>query len=361
MRTKKNSIQLEAQKTIQMIKRANDQIIALGYHCGFMNEAINIIQEKFDAIRNISSEQKEIVNEAKKIKNDWNKKVSKLIEEKEKLENIGKTSGTAGVLLGSSIATMGPTAAMGIATTFGVASTQTAISTLSGAAATKAALAWLGGGALASGGGGIAAGEALLAMAGPIGWSIAGVAFLAGGIIFILNRRDRKQLVKVYLLINERDQRKYDLACTEINERIKALVERRETLIKGAVRIAAYGDDYNEMSEAQKNDLGALFNCMKTAVEIIVKPIDSLIPKFDENKFEDLSKQCAEMQSVKVAKKFIIYIVNLLNGIDLSEAEWKNFAKSLKKNKDLLKNMEVDKVCINDTTINLAKKISDRL
>ena len=52
----------------------------------------------------------------------------------------------------------------GIATTFGVASTGTAISTLSGAAATNAALAWLGGGALAAGGGGMAAGEAFLTL-----------------------------------------------------------------------------------------------------------------------------------------------------------------------------------------------------
>ena len=35
-------------------------------------------------------------------------------------------------------------------------------------------MAWLGGGALAAGGGGVAAGNALLALAGPIGWGIAG-------------------------------------------------------------------------------------------------------------------------------------------------------------------------------------------
>lgn len=68
---------------------------------------------------------------------------------------------------------MGPTAAMGIATTFGVKSTGTAISTLSGAAATNAALAWLGGGALAAGG--MSAGNAFLALAGPVGRTIAGV------------------------------------------------------------------------------------------------------------------------------------------------------------------------------------------
>ena len=56
----------------------------------------------------------------------------------------------AGVGAGVAVVALGHTAAMGIATTFGVASTGTAISTLSGAAATNAALAWLGGGALAA-------------------------------------------------------------------------------------------------------------------------------------------------------------------------------------------------------------------
>lgn len=90
----------------------------------------------------------------------------------------------AGLAAGASVAFMAPTAAMWIATTFGTASTGAAISTLSGAAATNAALAWLGGGALASGGGGMVAGNALLAMAGPIGWTIAGATLLTSIVLF---------------------------------------------------------------------------------------------------------------------------------------------------------------------------------
>lgn len=86
--------------------------------------------------------------------------------------------GVGGVVAGTAIATMGSTAAMAIATTFGTASTGVAISSLGGIAATNAALAWLGGGAIAAGGAGMAGGSALLALAGPIGWSIAGVAAL---------------------------------------------------------------------------------------------------------------------------------------------------------------------------------------
>lgn len=87
----------------------------------------------------------------------------------------------AGATIGTAVSTLGPTAAMAIATTFGTAATGTAISTLSGVAATNAALAWLGGGALAIGGGGMAAGSALLALAGPIGIVIGG-GVAAGGI-----------------------------------------------------------------------------------------------------------------------------------------------------------------------------------
>lgn len=52
--------------------------------------------------------------------------------------------------------------AWALVTTFGTASTGTAIASLSGAAATNAALAVLGGGTLAAGGGGVAAGTAVL-------------------------------------------------------------------------------------------------------------------------------------------------------------------------------------------------------
>ena len=97
--------------------------------------------------------------------------------ERENLKNGAKGMGM-GVAIGGAVAGLAPSTALWIATTFGTASTGTAISALSGAAATNAALAWLGGGALASGGAGMVAGQALLALAGPIGWSIA-----AGGVL----------------------------------------------------------------------------------------------------------------------------------------------------------------------------------
>ena len=65
------------------------------------------------------------------------------------------------------VASMAPTTLMSIATTFGTASTGTAISTLSGCVAQKAALVWIGRmfAGFAAEGAGMAAGQAFLALA----------------------------------------------------------------------------------------------------------------------------------------------------------------------------------------------------
>ena len=102
----------------------------------------------------------------------------------------------AGVTAGGAVAAAAPTVAMSIATTFGTASTGTAISTLSGAAAQKAALAWIGrmtGGLATKGvitGAGMSSGQAFLALAGPVGWGIS-AAFTAASLVS-LNGRNKK-------------------------------------------------------------------------------------------------------------------------------------------------------------------------
>ena len=108
--------------------------------------------------------------------------VQRIETEAHRSETVGGAAGVTGTAAGVGVATLGPSAAMAVATTFGTASTGTAISTLSGAAAANAALAWLGGGAIAAGGGGMAAGKALLVLAGPVGWTIGGVALAGSGI-----------------------------------------------------------------------------------------------------------------------------------------------------------------------------------
>ena len=241
---------------------------------------------------------------------------------------------------------MGPTVAMGVATTFGVASTGTAISTLSGAAATNAALAWLGGGALAAGGGGMAAGNAFLALAGPVGWAIAGVALLTSGIFFWKTKSDQKHIEDVFTIISERDVKSYNLAIVELNERITRIVDESGKLNEAKTKIESFGFDYNKMSEEQQYELGAYVNLMSSSTQLLVNPIKGIQPKYTETDYNDFfaSKgRNAQDELCKDHKSLIISLANFLYKIDLNDRDKKLLWKSLRKNKNLLKSMDVSK------------------
>jgi len=181
----------------------------------------------------------------------------------------------AGIAAGASVAFMGPVAAMWVATTFGTASTGTAISTLSGAAATKAALAWLGGGALSAGGGGVAAGNALLAMAGPIGWTIAGATLLTSILLFTtkkakLNKQKNEEIEAVKN--NTERVKEADAQITQILAETTAV--RTGLNDSYAKCLALFGKDYSTFSDDQKRSLGALVNQAKTLSALFGKTIN---------------------------------------------------------------------------------------
>lgn len=180
----------------------------------------------------------------------------------------------AGIAAGASVAFMAPTAAMWIATTFGTASTGTAISALSGAAATNAALAWLGGGALTAGGGGMAAGSALLAMAGPIGWSIAGATLLTSILLFTakktkLNKQKNEEIESV-----KRNIEKVREMDAQIGELFQETVAARKGLNDSYTQcIGMFGKNYKKFNAEQKKSLGALVNLTKTLSAMLDKTI----------------------------------------------------------------------------------------
>lgn len=194
---------------------------------------------------------------------------------KQEYENAkkGAVGAAAGVGAGGAIAAMGPTAAMWVATTFGTASTGTAISALSGAAATSAALAWLGGGVAA---GGMAAGNALLALAGPIGWGIAGASLVAT--FFITRNKNKKieaekqeTISKIKRAISSAKACRGKIA--DLRGRISDL---RYKLIhaESQLREDVYGADYMSLSEDAKLALGALVNNTLSLSELLNKTID---------------------------------------------------------------------------------------
>ncbi|GAB3447168.1 hypothetical protein [Insolitispirillum peregrinum] len=186
------------------------------------------------------------------------------------------TGAATGIATGVGVATFAPNAAMAIATTFGTTSTGTAISTLSGAAATNAALAWLGGGALASGGGGMAAGEAFLALAGPVGWAIGGTALMAAG-LFI---RSRNGEIAEDAAVETKKIQTHIAALSAAKLEVKRLFNLTERHVDGVTVLLAQlkeraPGNYIEFSTVQKEWLGALINHVHSLSELLNKKVQA--------------------------------------------------------------------------------------
>ncbi len=197
---------------------------------------------------------------------------------KEQERALKKSAGNAaaGVAAGAGVAGLAPTAAMWVATTFGTASTGTAISALSGAAATNAALAWLGGGALAAGGGGMIAGQALLALAGPIGWGFAGASLLTSIILFWRRK------------VNAQESKKDEIVriknCTEALSEVKGKMDKlmietssiRENLHQQIGQCKhLHGGDYTSFKQEDQIRLGALVNNVKSLSVLLNTTIEA--------------------------------------------------------------------------------------
>jgi hypothetical protein len=198
----------------------------------------------------------------------------KKAEAQAKRKAKGSAAGASLGALGVAVATMGPTVAMGVATTFGVASTGTTIASLSGAAATSAALAWLGGGTLVAGGGGMAAGTALLALAGPVGWTIAGGAALVsigvGAAAAVKNKRAARDLNKERLEV-EAAIRRFDQTTAEVDALLELTVTQMEQVAGLSSEVPTA--DYQAFSDDEKRLAAALVNANLALAHLINKEI----------------------------------------------------------------------------------------
>ena len=184
-------------------------------------------------------------------------------------------SAGGGIAAGAAVANMAPSAAIWIATTFGTASTGTAISTLSGAAASQAALAWLGGGAIAAGGAGTAGGSALLALAGPIGWGIAGATLLTSIILFARKSFRLKAQKHEELL----DIKRNTAEVRSMGDKIEVLMQKTadiRTRLNDGFQQAMYlfGCDYTILGGDDKARLGALVNNSKSLGALMTEALD---------------------------------------------------------------------------------------
>lgn len=195
----KNKAEKKLKKAINKYEKVTDELNSVGekVHETKSQDAVGLITEIEQYLEQLSGVPKEFeknINSFESVKLNYVKEYQDLRKEHDfdPVKHIGKGSGA---LAAGALASFGPTALMSIATTFGTASTGTAISTLSGAAATNAAAAWLGGGAVAAGGGGMGVGGAVLAATGPVGWGAAGVLMLGCA---VKTSNDNSQAVTKY-------------------------------------------------------------------------------------------------------------------------------------------------------------------
>ena len=357
MNKKKSKLKIAQEQVEKSIKETNKKISELGENTSRIYEELNSLQQLFDAIRNMPNEKRLEYESLKKIRLSWKQQADKIESDYKNaaVKNAGK--GAAGVGTGVAIAALGPTAAMGIATTFGVASTGTAISTLSGAAATNAALAWLGGGALAAGGGGMAAGEAFLALAGPVGWAIAGIAIVSSGLVLWKGKSNQNRLENIFVLISKRDIKSYELATVEISERISRINDESQKLIIAIEQVKSFGIDYDLMTDAQQYELGSYVNLMNASTQLLVNPIMGLQPKYSENDLEEYLSSHKKNFDEK-EKQLITSLANLLYKIDMDDKDKQLLWKSFRGNKKFLASIEIKK---KEFEFSIIETVSDAL
>lgn len=229
-------------------------------------EAVSVIEDVERLVNSIARHPKSFETDIQEItvqKEQFKTAIEYGMEQRKVLETSAKSAG-AGVAAGVAVASMAPTAAMWVATTFGTASTGTAISALSGAAATNAALAWLGGGALATGGGGMAAGHALLALAGPVGLGMAGTS-IAVSLWFAWRKKHKIQESKKDEIARLENCVE---ALKEIKGKIDAISIETSSLfdnLRNSLSSCNYlrGRDYTSFSNEQKQALGTIVNNTK--------------------------------------------------------------------------------------------------
>ena len=255
---------------------AYDQVNKIGMKLHYLRErstrTLEMTQTLISSMENIPGEFKDELD----IINDGRDSFISKVEYVEK--NYKKTVSPeliagAGVAAGVAVAVAAPSVAMWVATTFGTASTGVAISSLSGAAATNAATAWLGGGAVAAGGGGMAAGRALLSLAGPIGVGVAGY--------FLYKAWQTKKIKEEIEELKKQDLCRLKNATTSLrslSEDIEKMVKDTE-FIQVSVNEQLYANnglhrkDYDSLTRLQKSSLHALLSSSKKLAGMINQDI----------------------------------------------------------------------------------------
>lgn len=184
-------------------------------------------------------------------------------------------SGGLGSIAAGTLTAAGAYGAVGA---FATASTGTAIAGLTGAAATNATLAWLGGGAIAAGGGGVAAGTMVL------GGLVAAPALVVAGLFL----GDKAETALNDARSNRDKARKYEQEVRNLCSAMDAIKEKTNQIdnllhdldekfspavanMTNAIRY--FGTDCSQFSQVAQNDVFKAAHLAKTIKTVIDTPL----------------------------------------------------------------------------------------
>lgn len=280
---KKDALTIHA----QAVERYNNAYEELINSCDTLYQkrvkAIEKIEEIQDIVNSIANSPKEFETQMGQVQQEV--LTFRETEEYAREALSGEVKSGAGVLsgvaLGGAIASLAPTAALGIATTFGHATTGTAISALSGAAQQKAALAWIGRmsqGIATKGiiqGAGMKAGAKLLAWAGPIGWTTSAVMTAAS--VTRMSSKNKKVAKEAIKASKEIMEGKYTIDRTA--KRVETLEKETYNLFAELSRqveqIQGYlNADYKKLVQEEKLLLGTVVNNTLALAMLVNRTVD---------------------------------------------------------------------------------------
>ena len=193
-----------------------------------------------------------------------------------------------------------------------------------------------------------------MALAGPIGWAIAGVALLGSGAMLIKGKIDQGRIEQVFTLVSKRDEKSYELAIIELEERMRRIENETNKIKEAIARVEAFGLDYNEMTEQQQYELGSYVNLMNSSTQLLINPILGLQPKFTEEDLDELM----HVEGVVVKKEIrplVVSLCNFLYDIEFDNKDSSLLYKSFRKNKSFLGQFALKKSDLDESVFETVK------
>lgn len=128
---------------------------------------------------------------------------------------------------------------------------------------------------MAGGGGGTAAGSALLALAGPIGWTVAGATLLTSIALFTKKKvktPEAKQEALTSVKQNTAAVKSMDVQLEDLLQRTAVL---REQLLKSySQAVGLFNADFRTLAAEQQSQLAILVNNTKACAALLSSRID---------------------------------------------------------------------------------------